>query len=576
MNELDSLRNSTDELLSDFSKRVNSMKGRKEYATLIRKLDTELASKIAREYFGEGEFYAVGIDGSMIQNETLEMLLFYVNSVAYACPFFVKDRLTFNTKELHKVDSLGSSNAVPLWLEDLGSVADNTRDVEVDYSSTLTEVSFSLMLMAELKSAFKAAQSEGVRIIFLDRSISGSFQSLMRDIRYLLKDESSSLFAVYGKQFLRDLYLMYYLPLSWMNNPAHGPYIVHSVVKLMFEGRSLEQAVSSLGLTEKQVDYVSKRLKHMNEIYPTIKQSNKDTYFDQDVIGYKERLLEVASKVSDRFFAGKEYPLKINGLWLRTKELNTVNIILLASLLENCIAKDKLLLGITKDTSSTDVSRSVLQILNIPAEARPGMRHDRIMFTILSATNEDLFSTPWRSVGYDACFATLSQDEHSKLKAARKVASIEKLFVKSFFQTRSSNRTIYRSPVFLYDRPFMEDFDGSFCSELEYLENGRIQKIRPYIESKDLNSFDNMILYILSSSDHPEVFESYGHNILLYMADKDAKADVKLKEGLLLGITNLKLTPLARNEKLFSVIRRYRDARAMSEQARSEAANEIE
>jgi hypothetical protein len=157
------------------------------------------------------------------------------------------------------------------------------------------------------------------------------------------------------------------------------------------------------------------------------------------------------------------------------------------------------------------------------------------------------------------------------LKAARKVASREMMFVKSFFQTRASNNTIFRSPVFMYDRPFMKEFDGSFCREREYKEKNKIEHIKPYLENYGVNQLDNLILLLLASSDYPEVFEAYGHNALLYMADKAAKVDAKLKRGMLLGTINLKLTPMARKERLFTVIRRYRDTRSEVEAMRAEA-----
>jgi hypothetical protein len=87
VSEIDSLRRSTDELLLHFTKRVEMMKNRNEYSTLLRTLDKGKAIESAISYFGEGEYRAVGIDGSMDQAETLEMLLFYVNAIAYSCPF---------------------------------------------------------------------------------------------------------------------------------------------------------------------------------------------------------------------------------------------------------------------------------------------------------------------------------------------------------------------------------------------------------------------------------------------------------------------------------------------------------
>lgn len=79
---------------------------------------------------------------------------------------------------------------------------------------------------------------------------------------------------------------------------------------------------------------------------------------------------------------------------------------------------------------------------------------------------------------------------------------------------------------------------------------------------------DDLVLLILSACDNPEVLEAYGHNQLLYLADKFVKREVQLMKGLLRGVVDLELTPLARKEKVFSIARRFRDLRAESESAR--------
>ena len=86
------------------------------------------------------------------------------------------------------------------------------------------------------------------------------------------------------------------------------------------------------------------------------------------------------------------------------------------------------------------------------------------------------------------------------------------------------------------------------------------------------NRLDDLILLILSACDNPEVLEAYGHNQLLYLADKFVKREVQLMKGLLRGVVDLELTPLARREKVFSIARRFRDLRAESESARRQTA----
>jgi hypothetical protein len=576
---VESLSKSTDELLAQFSRRVDGMKNRAEYSTLIRRLDLDSATSRAFEYFGEGEFRAVGVDGSMDQSETLEMLLFYVNAMAYSAPFTVsKEGIIFDSKKMKKEDELGASSAVPLWLEDLGSVSEGKKEAltEDEYSTYLTDVSFSLMLMAELTSAVRALE-DSTRILFMDRPLSGTFQSLGRDLREVLRSGKSTLSSLHNGDLMRDLYLFSAVPFNESPPAGHGYFIQYAVLQKMIKGRSFSQACDDIRLSPDTASAVKRRLIQRDQKFRMFVEGQADLELRKECLGYEERLENLAESVTSRIFSSEVYPLKVNDSWLTTRDLNCINFVKLVSLIKRCQDLGCLLLGITKDTGSTDVSRSVLKLVGVPDNLRPGLRHDRVMFTILSATNESNFRPPWRSVGYDACFATVSGNEEiisgirPELRAARKFASREKLFVKLFFQTRASDRTIFRSPVFLYDRPYSPRYDSKFCTPREYVEAGAIATMDPYLESSGRNDLDDMILYILSLSDNPEVFEAFGHNCLLYMADKAVKTDVKLKRGLLTGIINLKLTPMARREKLFSVIRRYRDTRSEVETMRAEA-----
>jgi hypothetical protein len=90
------------------------------------------------------------------------------------------------------------------------------------------------------------------------------------------------------------------------------------------------------------------------------------------------------------------------------------------------------------------------------------------------------------------------------------------------------------------------------------------------------SNLDDLVLLILSMCDNPEVLEAYGHNQLLYLADKLVKGEVQLMKGLLRGVVDLELTPLARREKVFSIARRFRDLRAESESARRQTSQTSE
>src|SRR5438309_9629320 len=81
------LSQQTSQLVSEFEKRLDAFSQRDDLMGLTIGLDSVGASSLAREYFGEGEHIATGVDGSSDCDERLQMMLFYSNATAYSCPF---------------------------------------------------------------------------------------------------------------------------------------------------------------------------------------------------------------------------------------------------------------------------------------------------------------------------------------------------------------------------------------------------------------------------------------------------------------------------------------------------------
>jgi hypothetical protein len=580
MDPIASLKRNTEELLHLFDGRVQKIRNREAFSLLVRRLDESKAKRTLAKLLGEGEFVAVGIDGSMDQVESLEMLLFYVNAIGYRCAFTVSNgEVNFDMRHVVRDSKLGSTSAVPLWLEDCSTVAgqEGPRESEVEHMAALMNISFSLMLMAELTSAMKAFENRGLKLLFLDRPLSGSYHTLARDVRNLLLKGSTPLSKIYPGDIRRDLSMALSVPFEGAPKATHGPYRVHAAMEMLAEGATFQQVVEWMGLDPQGADRLLRALLKRGQMYDILEGDEGHMKVREELGGYRERLRQLALQVSDRLFLGTEHPLRVDGEWLTTTELNVVNYVLLGSLVERARERGVLLVGLTKDTNSSDISRSLMELCGVPQEINPGMRHDRVMLSVVSVTNSTICRPPWRSVGYDSCFSTLTKNDEDvggttpKLRAARKVATREKLFVRFFFQSRASSRTQYRSPVFLLDRPYDPRYDDGFEEEVEYVEKGRVERMKPYLELSGVNELDNAVLYLLSKSDNPEVFEAYGHNMLLYLADKAVKADVKMMRGTLQGLVNLELTPLARREKLFSIVRRWRDSRSEMESARSSA-----
>ena len=116
------LKEQTSSLVGTFSRRLASMRSHHETCSLCKQVDVKNALKMANELLGDGEYFAVGIDGSMDYDERLEMLLFYICATAYKSPLKIGDEVSFEFGKVVRDSRLSVSAAVPLWLEDLSDV----------------------------------------------------------------------------------------------------------------------------------------------------------------------------------------------------------------------------------------------------------------------------------------------------------------------------------------------------------------------------------------------------------------------------------------------------------------------
>jgi len=575
------LSKQTKDLISRFESRANSFSRRDDLAKLTVPVDAPAANGLAKRLFGEGEHIATGIDGSMDFDERLQMMLFYSNATAYNCPFTVGERVSFDLAAARRDAKLAAAAAVPLWAEDLGSVFSNQPEIDLELEHSMERIPNSFMTLGELYLAVLAATR--AKIVFLDRPMSGTFSTLSRDARNLIRRGESKLVKLAGPTgaSLFDIELAINLGSPAMVVPTRRRYLSLAVLKLLMSGpRSLQQISSSLHCTEPEASRAVSRLEeldkgHANQLLAD--SSGDSVNLREEVRGYWERVSTLSLSYAKRVFELKAHPLSLGGEeYLTILDVNTVALFLLGELYRRSINGGPLVIGVAKDTTATDVARSVLPFaqdsgfirLSSPA---PKLKSDKAFLAILSSENPSI-ETPWRTLGYDSAFSTIVKIG-GELRSARQVVSRERLFVRSFFQLRTlrSDPSV-RSQVFLFDRLFDDEFDSAAVRRFKVLERRGGTQIDAYFEGNDLNPISNLILHILSLNDNPEVFEAFGHNQLLYLADKAVKAEVRMMRSSLRGVADLRVGGVSRRRKIFGLITTYREQRAESEHARMRSA----
>lgn len=588
------LRRQTSILTDLLTRRIRELAGREGFKSCIRCGGGGRPAIIGLE---PGEHAAVGIDGSMDYDELLEMLLFYVCATGFRCGFTVGEDVSFHLEGVERDRRLAASASVPLWAEDLFQVAGASSSMEDDLERVAERVPFSLMTMAELSLALRAVEDGKVRLILLDRPLSGTYSPLSRDLGLLLRRGESPLFGLKttrGPLTPLDLRLASVLGSGGGWVPKRRRYLPYAAIQRLLRsgGMRAGQLIDELGVGEELGRELIRRLELMHRehggsllVEDGLKGENPHLELQEHVKDYWLRVREVASMIVERVFGSAVHPLMMDDgeTWLTVVDLNSINAMLVHMLREEALKRGVLVVGIAKDTSSSDLIRAAMPYAKagglIPADERlPSFKHDRAFLTILSSVNPNAFRAPWRTITYDACFSTLVEDgEKGTLRAARKVVSMERQFVRGYFQLREfKGDSAVRSPTFLYDRFYDPERDGRYTAELEVLERGRQERIYPYWEGRMENPLDTTLLHLLARCDNPEVLEAMGHNQLLYLADKAVKAEVKMMKGLLRGVADLELGALARRQKIFTIARRFRDIRRETEGARERMAVEAE
>ncbi|MDV3292850.1 MAG: hypothetical protein LYZ70_01095 [Nitrososphaerales archaeon] len=576
------LSKQTRDLINRFESRANSFAHRADLAKLTVQVDVPSAEKLAKKLFGEGEHVATGIDGSMDFDERLQMMLFYSNATAYNCPFRVGDHLSFDLTSAHRDSKLAAAAAVPLWAEDVASVFSNQPEIDLELEHSMERIPNSFMTLGELYLAVLATAK--AKIIFLDRPLSGTFSTLSRDARNLIKRGESKLVKVpgAGRVSLLDIELAINLGSPTMIVPTRRRFLTLAVLKLLMGGPlSLGEIASKLHVTEGEAARALARIHkvsrdHADELI--VDKTDTKVKLDEKIRGYWDRVSALSLSYAQYVFDQKGHPLSLgNEEYLTILDVNSVALFLLDELYHRAKLTGVLLTGVAKDTTATDISRSVLPFarrsgfvkMSSPA---PLLKNDKAFLAILSSENPSV-ATPWRTIGYDSAYSTIVEIGPD-LVSARRVVSREKLFVRSFFQLRTlrSDPSV-RSQVFLFDRPFDDMSDGRAVRRFTVVERVGKTEVDAYFEGGDGSPLSNLILHILSLNDNPEVFEAFGHNQLLYLADKAVKAEVRMMRSSLRGVADLRVGGVSRRRKIFGLVTTYREQRAESEHARMRAAS---
>ncbi len=593
-----------------FGRSLERIGGEYSISPIVRHLDLEKALETLTEFFGEGEYDAVGIDGSIDYNVNMDLVTVYIAIASIRQRFRVVDgQLELSFRDATLDNRLSTFKVIPFWSDQLPDLTMSSSLLdERTVTRSIESIPTSIMTLGEYYMARRLVEEDmHAKIIFMDRPFASTFSPQFRTARELLWGDRGGVLrdpGLYGKPLsIGKLYLTLYhgpYPGFIRYQPIPG-YIKHYLIMKILETawRTNEDRVNIKELEKYAVGFnLEKRVKRLAKFIDERLggellhiEFNNTIYIEDYALNKGDGFFPAWNEVSrlyDRFtddlFLEKDveepnHPLFIDDRPVSIRELSHIIIHQIYRIIHGSCNGGKLVIGIGKDTSVTDLPRVLIPMLRDEGADLPPPhqlpRTDRMIYSLLSTRRRDEFPTPWRSIGYDNAFGTLVYRD--SLTPARKVISQPKLLIRNYFQLREhmgrhgGEEVVIKSPVFFYDRPYIESYDSQDTRQFKIFfrrgSSGKEAEVELYLE-RDLNRLDNLILYILSRFDNPELLESAGHNYLLFLADKEVKRMVKIIRGSVSTVVNNRIYTVLRRMGVYILTRRFREYRAEIERLR--------
>jgi hypothetical protein len=584
------LNNSANIQIEEFQKQVqhNSILYEKLVKNLIiDRFDKSDAFDTSKEFFDKESINFVAIDGTEYATQFFDMVLFYAG--AYSCSGtlnFNKDdgiiKPSYEEKLLDKGKEI--SSCVPVFINKIPEIDTSFYDSQNQYNSLLnqfteegildnTNISKSLMTFSEFFLAYTMASTKQTDVIFMDRSLSNMYSSLLTDTSKRSDwSQTCSLmnFDIDGIPFdINDFTLarhnLYNILLEIP--PPRGDYLRYSIFFKILENENLNLSFLCRLLDinenddERKIKQVEKYLKKWIDEDVIIKENNyyKINEKYQSTWSRTKKLVDIIGnqifkKEKDPFTIIKNIDGKEKKEWITTTDLSFLTLFTLYLLIEECWKNDILLIGITKDTIARDFSNHLLPVgienslwainqtedndgnddyeTNNKNNVSDTIYSDRMLLQTVSLLNHENLNIPWSLIEYDSAFVMTIPDTKKRKGyvsgAIKNKITTNKLFLRSFVQleqAKSENRL--RSNVLFIDRLVYPPFDIQNSENItqfihEYSSEEKIDFIL-YKDNKMPNQLQNLVISILNSMSCPSIAESFGHNKALYIADKVAK-----------------------------------------------------
>jgi len=536
---------------------------------IIQEFSAERAHETALKLFGSDRVKFAAVDGTEYARNMFDLIIFFGGAyVSFGWVTFQKDAKPSveNAGKLLE-HGRGISSCVPLYVNEVPDVdsmidsLDGKKPLDDKAVFDNSRIADWIMSFSEFYLAYRLISDEDVRILLMDRTLSGEHSALISDTAHgqRLREKSGLCGSDLDEHPVR-MEEMIYCRHRFLNEaldlpPPRGDYLRP---RLLYE----LETVSSISLDElcgrlhlEHADCKRRAKKILDGLEKAhFVQSTGSTYaLEEEYRNSWERMKKLTRTIGDRLFLDQPLTERPNPMmitkagkptWLTTVDMAFLTLFCLNMIIEECWKRPVLLIGLTKDTAARDFQRQVVRIcsrehmwkLDLSSEALENIpRTDRMFLQSASVHNWDKLSVPWALVEYDTAFKTmvpeLRRDKMSGRDgfvsgAVQNRVNSERLFLKSYVQLAQAEQDPkLRSNVLLTDRLVYPEFDLNHVCELSHEYGGVEEKVKPILfpNREARNDIQNLTMVLLSAMTSTSIPEAFGHNVPLFIADNVAK-----------------------------------------------------
>ena len=560
--------------ISDYSKRFSSASD--VYDALLSNLiiqdfSAERAHETALKLFGSERVKFAAVDGTEYARNMFDLIIFFGGAyVSFGSITFHKDAKP-SVEHAGKLleHGRGISSCVPLYVNEVSDV-DSMVDTlggkkPLDDKAVFdnSRIADWIMAFSEFYLAYRLIIDEDVRILLMDRTLSGEHSALISDTAIGRKlKEKSGLCGYKFEDKPVQMEEMIYCRHRFLNEkldlpPPRGDYLRPRLLYELETTKSLtvDQLCDRLHLEHAQCGHRVKRILDGLEQAKYVELSGSSYALRKEFQNAWERMKRLTCTIGDRLFLDQPLTERPNPMmimkydkptWLTTVDMAYLTLFALNMIIEECWKRPVLLIGLTKDTAARDFRRQLMRIcsrermwnLDLSSEELEKIPNtDRMFLQSASVHNWEKLSVPWTLIEYDTAFKTMVPEIRKDEKPSREGfvsgavknrVGPERLFVKSYVQLAQAEQDPkLRSNVLLTDRLVYPEFDTNpdhvFALSHEY--GGVEEKVKPilYPNKEARNDIQNLVMVMLAAMTSTSIPEAFGHNVPLFIADNVAK-----------------------------------------------------